>query len=199
MPLDRSALASPPMIATADLRLEPMGPQHFEGMWGSLGDPEMRRLTGTHRTFTEPDVRAYLDRLVNNDERADFAMIRTSDKRYLGEAVLNELDEANRAMNFRIALASADLLGHGYGTRATQAVLDFGFDLVRLHRIALGVYAFNPRAEHVYTRCGFLREGRHRDALHWDGAWHDEITMAILATDPRPWHRPPESVDTVDR
>ena len=24
------------------------------------------------------------------------------------------------------------------------------------------------------------------DALHWDGAWHDAISMAILATDPRP-------------
>lgn len=26
-----------------------------------------------------------------------------------------------------------------------------------------------------------------RDALWWDGAWHDDIVMSILETDPRRW------------
>jgi RimJ/RimL family protein N-acetyltransferase len=27
-------------------------------------------------------------------------------------------------------------------------------------------------------------EGRRRDALRWDGEWHDELVMSVLATDP---------------
>jgi hypothetical protein len=39
------------------------------------------------------------------------------------------------------------------------------------------VYAFNPRAQHVY----FVTEGVKRQALPWDGAWVDTHPMAILA------------------
>jgi hypothetical protein len=38
----------------------------------------------------------------------------------------------------------------------------------------------------VYDKYGFVHEGVRRDPLHWEGAWHDAIVMAILATDPRP-------------
>jgi RimJ/RimL family protein N-acetyltransferase len=62
-------------------------------------------------------------------------------------------------------------------------VLAHAFGTVGLHRIELDVYAFNPRAQAVYERAGFVREGVRRDALRWDGEYTDAITMAILAPD----------------
>ena len=38
-------------------------------------------------------------------------------------------------------------------------MLRHGFEILRMHRIELGVYAFNPRAIHVYEKLGFKREG----------------------------------------
>ena len=75
--------------------------------------------------------------------------------------------------------------GRGYGTQATRLVLGYAFETVGLHRVSLEVYSFNPRAQHVYETCGFRVEGRQREALRWDGEWHDAIVMGILATDPR--------------
>ena len=49
-----------------------------------------------------------------------------------------------------------------------------------MHRIELGVYAFNPRAIHVYEKLGFKREGTLRDSICWDGTFHDMIVMSIL-------------------
>lgn len=86
-------------------------------------------------------------------------------------------------MNLRIALFGDGILGRGYGTQATEAVVAYGFDVVGLHRISLGVYAFNPRAQRAYEKVGFQREGVRRDALYWEGEWHDEVMMAILAPD----------------
>ena len=77
-------------------------------------------------------------------------------------------------------------MDRGLGSEATRLIVDYALDNVGLHRLELEVYAFNPRARHVYERAGFVYEGTRRDALLWDGEWVDAISMAILATDPRP-------------
>lgn len=181
-----AALASPATLTTARLRLVPLGPEHLDDMMESLQHEEFMRLTGTHGTFTRDRVERYLARLPEADDRADWAMLRASDGLYVGEVVLNDLDSDNRSMNFRISLGTPAMAGQGYGTEATRAVVAYGFDVVGLHRVSLGVYAFNPRARRVYEKCGFVHEGTERDALFWQGQWVDQHRMAILATDPRP-------------
>jgi RimJ/RimL family protein N-acetyltransferase len=84
----------------------------------------------------------------------------------------------------RIALRR-DYRDRGLGGEAVRLVLAHAFGTVGLHRVELEVYAFNPRAQSVYERAGFVREGVRRDALYWDGEYTDAITMAILAHD---WH-----------
>ena len=186
-PLVSGDLFAPQATLTTDrLRLEPLGPQHFDGTWAGLQDPEARRLTGTHAVFTREQIHAWLASRADAADRADWAIIRSADNAYLGEVVLNELDPENASVDFRIALASAQVFGRGYGTEATRAVLAHAFDELGLHRVGLEVFAFNPRARRVYEKCGFTEEGRRRDALWWNGEWVDAVSMAILAGDPRP-------------
>lgn len=166
-------------IETERLLLVQLGAEHFEEVWQSLQDPDAMKLTATTQTFSPDQVRASLAQLRGREDRADFAVTRKDDDSFLGEAVLNELDEANQSMNFRIAL-NQRARDKGYGTEATKAVVDFGFDQVGLHRITLGVYAFNPRAQHVYEKVGFVQEGRLRESLLWEGERYDDILMAIL-------------------
>lgn len=174
-------LAKQPTLKTERTQLVPMGPRFFPQVWRSLQDRETARLTGTHQTFTEDRVRHHLDSLPARNDRADWAIIRNDDSSYLGEVVLNDLDRDNESMNYRIALRGLDVAGRGYGTEAGQAVINFGLGVVGLHRISLGVYAFNERAIRSYQKIGFEFEGRLRHALQWDGQWYDEIVMAMLA------------------
>ncbi len=173
-------------LTTRRLRLEPLGTEHFDGAWAALQDEESMRLTGTHQTFTEDQIRKWLAGLADRHDRADWAIIRIEDGANLGEVVLNEFDEDNESIGFRISLGAEKLCGRGYGTEATKAVIDHAFDEVGLHRISLEVFSFNPRAQHVYEKCGFVVEGKQRDSLRWDGKWFDTIQMALLTTDPRP-------------
>ena len=168
-------------LTTANLRLEPLGPEHFDGAWAALQDPEARRLTGTHTTFTEEQVRAWLESRADAHDRADWAIVHEVDGEYLGEVVLMDLDPHNESMGFRIALSSASVFGKGYGSEATKAVVDYGTDEVGLHRITLEVVDFNTRAQRVYSKVGFHPEGLLRDAWFWDGEWSDVVVMAIVA------------------
>ena len=170
------------------IRLDPLGPEHLAAVWDGLADPELRRLTGTRAAFTEEDVAAHLARIGPADDRADWAIVEAATGGYLGEIVLNDLDDDNASMNVRIALAPGKP-GAGFGTEAMIAVLDHAFHAIGLHRVQLDVYAFNPRAIRSYEKAGFTVEGRQRDTLYWDGAWTDSILMSVLATDERPTYR----------
>jgi RimJ/RimL family protein N-acetyltransferase len=49
--------------------------------------------------------------------------------------------------------------------------------------VALTVFEFNERAVRAYLRCGFVVEGRAREAIWRDGRWWDEVGMSILASE----------------
>ncbi len=169
-----------PTLTSERLILRPITEADALDMFASLSDAESMRLTGTQQNFTLEQVQQYCQRVAQADDRFDYAITVPGDPTYLGEVVLNDIDQINRSANFRIALASEKLFGKGYGTEATRLIIDFGFQSLKLHRIELEVYDFNPRAQHVYEKVGFVREGIRRDVLLWDGVYHSAIVMSIL-------------------
>ena len=182
--LPDDAFRDQPTLTGARVRLEPLTPAVLDDYHAALHDPELRRLTGSRAVPDRLATQAWLASRHQHHDRADWAAVSTDSGAFLGEAVLNQFDPVNASANFRIWLVPAHL-GQGYGTEITRLVTGYGLDRVGLHRISLGVYDFNGRAQRVYEKCGFRHEGRLRDALRWDGRWHDELVMAVLRTDPR--------------
>jgi len=70
--------------------------------------------------------------------------------------------------------------GRGIGTLLMQSLCDYADRWLGLLRLELTVYADNGRAQALYERFGFVREGLHRcDALR-DGRYVDSVSMARL-------------------
>lgn len=170
-----------PVLVGERVRLRPFREDDLEDAWTMICDEEGRRLTGTHTTFTRDVVaRWYASRGATTD-RLDLAIATLEDDVLVGEVVLHELDPANHSCGFRISLRDPTVFGRGYGTEATRLMLAHAFGTVGLHRVELEVYDHNPRARHVYGQVGFVEEGVRREALRWDGRYHDAIIMGLLA------------------
>ena len=169
-----------PVLTGRSVRLRPLVASDADAMFAALEDAETMRLTGTRGAFTLNQVRAWCAGLEAAEDRIDLAIVSRGDGGYLGEVVLNEIEPLDRRASFRIALAAIRHAGRGYGSEAARLLLGYAFDVLRLHRVELEVYAFNPRAIHVYEKLGFRREGVRRDALWQDGAFHDAIQMGML-------------------
>lgn len=75
------------------------------------------------------------------------------------------------------------LTGKGYGTEAIELELKFVFDVLKLNRLQLEVFSHNERGIRAYEKNGFKREGVLRVVLHYNGAFSDEIIMAIIRSD----------------
>ncbi|CAA9551770.1 MAG: Ribosomal-protein-S5p-alanine acetyltransferase [uncultured Thermomicrobiales bacterium] len=105
--------------------------------------------------------------------------------RGIGVARLTHVDEASRRMDYAIGILAPDLWNQGLGTEATRLVLRFAFDELRLHRVGLLVLDINERAQAMYEKCGFVREGVVREGVLVGDEWHSDVTMSILEAEYR--------------
>ena len=142
-------------------------------------DKEVARLTGCKETFSKEEVTSFFLKSLAESNRC-FFLILSPDGKIIGETVLNEIDWDLRCANFRIGLYHMTERGKGIGTWATKVTCDYAFEHLKLHRLELDVYSFNPRAEKVYLKAGFKREGVLRDAIMDGNECADVILMSIL-------------------
>jgi RimJ/RimL family protein N-acetyltransferase len=145
-------------------------------------DPEVARLTRYQDGPMRGDEidRFFAARVVGPDALAMAIHVRPGE-RLIGSCAFSQLDADNGSALFHITIGEKDAWGHGYGTEATELMLDHAFGTLGLHRIALAVFEFNERALRSYRSCGFAVEGRAREAIFRDGRWWDEIQMSVLA------------------
>lgn len=78
---------------------------------------------------------------------------------------------------------SADHWGKGYATEAGAAMLEFGFEELKLHRISARTNAANEASARVLRKLGMREEGRLREADFQKGRWWDTILWGILKSE----------------
>lgn len=174
-------------------------PEAIEGRTVVLRRHDARNLAAFTRWYTDPEV-ARLTRYQDGPMRADevrrffeariagvgslaLAIHLRATDRLVGTCAFSQLDGDNGSALFHITIGERDCWGQGYGTEATALMVEHAFGTLRLHRVALSVFAFNERALRSYRKVGFTVEGRSREAIWRDGRWFDEIQMSILEDD----------------
>jgi ribosomal-protein-alanine N-acetyltransferase len=178
-----------PVLRTERLLLRPFEPSDLEGRRVLGRDPEIMQMFGGSPDFTEPVP-------MSDDEAQEWYDFWTSDPdplrwavehegRFIGTTNLHSLREDDRKAQFGIGLLDRRTWGQGLGGEITREVVRYSFEEVGLHRIGLKVFAHNVRAIKCYARCGFVEEGREREAAYVGGAWRDDVIMGILRSDPR--------------
>ena len=120
---------------------------------------------------------------IRQGRRQILFLIFSADRHIIGESVINEIDWQLRCVNFRICIFRPDIRGKGVGTWATKVTCDFAFEHLKLHRLELNVFSFNPHAQRAYLKAGFKKEGILWDAVLDGDQYADDILMAILEDD----------------
>ena len=129
--------------------------------------------------YVESDARSWVER--NIEHPLCWAV--EVDGRLLGETRLDGLDLHDRRARLAIGLYDVSQLGKGLGREVIKLVLSHAFGTMGLHRIDLRVLAFNERAIRCYRSCGFVEEGREREAARIGDVWHDDVIMGLLAAE----------------
>jgi RimJ/RimL family protein N-acetyltransferase len=175
-------------------------PENLVAFQRWYSDPEVARLTRYQDGPMRRDEieRFFAARALGPDSLALAVHLREGN-RLIGTCALSQLDSDNGSALYHITIGEKDAWGRGYGTEATRLMLRHAFTTLSLHRVALSVFSFNERAIRSYRSCGFVVEGRAREAIWRDGRWWDEVSMSILERDwagqRDPWDEPALSAE----
>jgi RimJ/RimL family protein N-acetyltransferase len=112
-----------------------------------------------------------------------FTVVESASGAPIGRCLLFSVDAVNASAWVGIVMGEPGRWGRGEGSQALELLLGCAFELLNLHSVMLGVFAFNARAIRCYERLGFARVGVRRQARRIAGVWHDVVLMDLLAAE----------------
>ena len=172
-----------PKLVAEKCYLSPISSEDYEPFFHWLNDMEIAIRLNAYTMYISKEVeKNFLDGISQStDKDYIFSIVDKEKDQLLGNCGLTKIDWLNRSAEFGIFIGEKSYWGKGYGKEATQLLLDYGFNALNLHSIALEAFAFNQSAIRMYQKCGFRQIGIRREAKIIGTKKYDMILMDILA------------------
>lgn len=171
------------------VRLRAVEPADAERAYKWINDREVTRYLMARYPYS---LAAEQDWAANASKPNDYSEVRfaieTKDGVHIGLCGLHRGRPEERTADLGIMIGEKDYRDGGYGTDTMLTVLRFAFEQMNLHKVSLGVFEFNERAQAVYRKVGFVDEGRERHGYFQDGRYWDVLRMSILEDEWRAQH-----------
>jgi [ribosomal protein S5]-alanine N-acetyltransferase len=181
-----------PELRTARFLLRRIVPADAEAVFVGLSDPRVIRHYGvSYRSREETQVQMrWFEDLLAQGTGIWWAVCEPSNPATLiGATGLNDVCSKHLKGELGYWLLP-DHWGHGVARECVAAVLAYGYDVMKLHRVAADVDVDNLRSIALLERLGFQFEGVRRGCELKDGVHIDLRVYSRLATDAVPTDPP---------
>lgn len=172
-----------PFLIGIKLYLRPLSLADLDGPYLNwLNDPQTVRFLDsgrfpTTRQALEESIRAF-------GQQRDMVMLAIVDRRthqHIGNIKLGPINWIHRYASIGLLLGDSKKRGKGFGHEAVALVLDHAFKQLGLHKVTAGAYDDHDASLALFTRMGFVVEGRQRGHLYREGVYHDKVVMGLLS------------------
>lgn len=103
----------------------------------------------------------------------------------IGSCEINIRDTTNKIGEISYII-NPEYWGKGYATESATQLLNFGFQILKLHRIYATCDPRNIGSSRVLQKIGMVQEGKMRENLLLRDGWRDSLLYGILFQD---WQR----------
>jgi RimJ/RimL family protein N-acetyltransferase len=170
-------------LLTARLRLREFSEDDWHATWPYESDPEVVRYQ-SHGVRTAEESRKYIvDSMATAHESPrriyDLAVVLREGGRLIGRCGLKVVDPEQREGALWY-IADRSVWGKGYIPEAAEALLDFGFGTLGLHRVWGDCDPRNEASVRVQRKLGMRQEAHFRENAFLKGEWVDSLIHAIL-------------------
>lgn len=128
-----------------------------------------------YRLLNGENQKQWFEKINNDRNQVNFSIV--VGIKLVGHCGLYNIDWVSRNAEFGIYVGEGK--GKGYGKKALGLLVDYGFNVLNLHKIWCEVFD-NNKAFSFYKKFGFTHEGTLRDNHFWGGDYMDSYIMSML-------------------
>ena len=152
-----------------------------------MNDEEIQRYITAFLPVVEADEVEWLDNLRRNKEKEIvFVIVDMKTGKPIGTMGIHRISWKDRRATTGAIIGEKAYQGKGYGSEAKMLVLKYIFDTLNLRKVCSLVFGFNERSLAYSKKCGYRVEGVLKDHHFKNGAYCDEVQLAIF----REWWLP---------
>jgi ribosomal-protein-alanine N-acetyltransferase len=129
-------------------------------------------------------TRSFIKRIVSCQDQLkrtcyELAVIKQDDDLLIGGVCLyiDSFQDKKAWLGYRL---QKEYWGRGYATESAKAIIGYGFQDLKLHRIQAKCDVLNTASAKVLEKCGFTKEGYLREECWQKGRWRDSFLYLIL-------------------
>ena len=170
-----------PRLETERLVLRKMEQSDYRGVFEYASNPEVTRylLWSPHENvyFTK----AYLKEVQKHYKKQNFfdwGITLKGENKVIGTCGFSSFNIQNNTGEIGYVLGS-EYWGRGIAAEASAAVIDFGFKVLRLHRIEAKLMTENSASKRVLEKCAMQEEGIKRGGVFAKGEYRDVAVFSI--------------------
>lgn len=174
-----------PQLETENLVLREMKPSDAEAIFQIYADNDVT-------TYIDLETATHLDQakfiinrraeLFRSGQRVRWGIARKDDDIIIGSCGFTQWSKNSYRAEIGYELAKAHWC-RGIMTEALEAVIQFGFQTMKLNRIEALVMLENIASMKLLEKLGFREEGILREYRYWKGKFHDLKMFSILRRD----------------
>lgn len=175
----------PRVLDTRDLRLRPSNPTDAEGMFAMLSDPESMKYWSDKPIKNLDAAVEVLNKDLESDAQGKsmcWAVTFPGKDKMIGKCILFQFDQTNHRAEIGYIL-NRDYWRQGLMQQSLEAVINFAFDTLKLHRIEADIDTENASSLGLLEKLGFKREGLFRERWFVYGEWQDSVMLGLLKQD----------------
>jgi N-acetyltransferase len=180
-----SAFSDPVLLVGERVRLEPLGPQHADGLRAAVAEGELWRKWTTHIPAPD-DVDEEIERRLAAHaagELAPWAVCRP-DGTAVGVTCYGHIDEANRRVEIGWTWLAKAVQGTGVNPEAKLLLLTRAFETLDCIAVEFRTHWMNHQSRAAIARLGAKQDGVLRShQLFRDGTIRDTVVFSIIASE----------------
>jgi diamine N-acetyltransferase len=148
-------------------------------------DEEVMRLARSQpdHVISMEALSADLDKQIKNEDPTvrRYGIEEKSSRKLIGWCSIrfNSWAERYTSAEVGLAIGEKDRWQKGYGTEVTGLLLKECFEQLSLHRVGWWTYGENEGSIALAKKMGFKEEGRLRENVFFDNAFHDSVVLGL--------------------
>lgn len=168
------------LIDTERLVLRPFELSDAESVFRNwMSDRELQLMYQEPACSTVDEVKTLLSEYINKYKTNQYyrwAIIEKTSGECIGQIAFYVIYQRTGTVEYCIG---RDFQHKGYATEALKAVIEYGFERIKLHRIEADRRSDNIKSGKVIEKCGLQYEGTCRDKIWANGRFYNSIVYGI--------------------